>query len=79
MRFLNLQSQGNEEAFGELFSGAYGLGSCSNGVVLFTGGGAATSPTYAESNIIQFVTIATKGNTQDFGDFTEAKLFVWNI
>ena len=77
MRFLNLQSQGNEEAFGELFSGAYGLGSCSNGVrAVFTGGGAATSPTYAESDIIQFVTIATKGNAQDFGDLTEAKLFV---
>ena len=77
MRFLNLQSGGNEEAFGELFSGAYGLGSCSNGVrAVFTGGGAATSPTYAESDIIQFATIATKGNTEDFGDLTEAKLFV---
>ena len=77
MRFLNLQSQGNEEAFGELFSGSYGLGSCTNGIrAVFTGGGAATSPTYAESDVIQFVTIATKGNTQDFGDLTEAKLFV---
>ena len=77
IRFLNLQSQGNEEPFGELFSGAYGSGSCSNGVrAVFTGGGVATSPTYSESNVIQFVTIATKGNTEDFGDLTEAKLFL---
>ena len=77
IRFLNLQSQGNEEPFGDLFSGAYGSGSCSNGVrAVFTGGGVATSPTYSESDVIQFITISTQGNTQDFGDLTEAKLFL---
>ena len=77
IRFLNLQSQGDEEPFGDLFSGAYGIGSCSNGVrAVFTGGGAATSPTYAESNVIQFVTISTQGNAQDFGDLTEGKIFL---
>ena len=47
-----------------------GAGACSNGTRACAGGGAKTSPSYAETNIIDYVTIDTTGNATDFGDRT---------
>ena len=77
INFLNIQSFGEEQKFGDLFTGGYGISACSSNTRAVFAGGAVYVPSpgsYTESNQIQFVTIATQGNTTDFGDLTEAKL-----
>ena len=77
INFLNIQSFGEEQKFGDLSTAGYDISACSSNTRAVFAGGAVYVPSpasYTESNQIQFVTIATQGNTTDFGDLTEAKL-----
>ena len=69
--YIQIQTQGNAQDFGDLTVARYakGLGSSTRG--LFTGGYFPSSPSYV--NTIDFVTIATTGNAQDFGDINDTK------
>jgi len=69
--YIQIQTQGNAQDFGDLTVARYakGLGSSTRG--LFTGGFFPSSPSYV--NTIDFVTIATTGNAQDFGDINDTK------
>ena len=65
---FNLNSQGNAIFFGDLAAGRYEMkGACSQTRGLLAGG--YGSP--ASLNTIEFITIASTGNAQDFGDLME--------
>jgi len=73
MDFVTIASTGNAEDFGDMSNGSSGnqcSASPTRGVIM--GGGAphnlSNGASALETNVIQFSTIATTGNTQDFGD-----------
>ena len=69
MEFINIQSQGNSQEFGDSVTGdgieGFALGSSTRG--LFSG------PQSPLSNVIEFITFATQSNGTDFGDTTSAR------
>ena len=75
MDYVTIASTGNADDFGDMSNGASG-GQCSSsptrGVIM---GGMAPSNLSSgasglSTNVIQFITIASKGDSQDFGDCT---------
>ena len=65
--FVNIQSLGNAQDFGELSATGLGEGSeCSSSTRAIQGGGSLI-------NTMEFVTIANTSNTTDFGDLTVAR------
>ena len=67
IEFVNIQSRGDAEDFGEMISVVDDGGTCCNK----TRGVCATSASGV--NTIEFMTMATFGNSQDFGDLTDAR------
>ena len=70
MDFFNIATTGNGTDFGNLSADIYAVGataSSTRGVVF---GGYGGSPHSNASDEIQFVTIASQGNSQDFGNLT---------
>ena len=70
MDFFNISTTGNSTDFGDLSADIFAVGttaSSSRGVVF---GGYGGSPHSANSDEIQFVTIASQGNATDFGNLT---------
>ena len=69
MQFINIQSQGNSQEFGDSITGdgveGYATGSSVRG--LFSG----THPSC--DNVIEFITFAAQSNGTDFGDTTEGR------
>ena len=69
MEFINIQSQGNSQQFGDSVTGdgieGFAVGSSTRG--LFSG------PQSPLSNVIEFITFATQSNGTDFGDTTSAR------
>ncbi len=73
--FITIASLGNASNFGDMIdkiTGSSGVASSTRAV--FLGGCKAESPT-GVFNTIQYVTITTTGNAQDFGDLTQARDF----
>ena len=70
--YITIASAGNAQSFGDLFTGAYSQGgTSSNTRGVFAGG--ADGPAGGDmKNVIEYVTIASLGNAQDFGDLTGA-------
>ena len=69
---IEIQSQGNATDFGDLTSGRLGtgaVGSSTRGVI----SSGYAQPSNANTNIIDFVTIANASNATDFGDSTQAR------
>ena len=67
--FIDIQSQGNANEFGQLTFGRLGMSACASSTrILFCGGYDAPTNT----NIIDFFTIATTSNATDFGDLLQA-------
>ena len=65
--FVNIQSTGNAQDFGELSQTSLGEGSeCSSSTRAIQGGGSLV-------NLMEFVTIADTSNTTDFGDLTVSR------
>ena len=70
--YINIQSQGNSIRFGSLTANRYTLGAGANSTRgLFTGGYVEGNSPDTDVNIIEFITIATEGNSTDFGDRTQ--------
>ena len=73
IEFFTIASAGNGTDFGDLITARItASGSTSNGTRGVIAGGMAPSPTF-NLNSIEFYTIATSGNAQDFGDITNSK------
>jgi hypothetical protein len=68
--YITISSTGNALDFGDLTVVRLGIGGCSNSTRGLFAGGRIVSPATAYFNIIDYVTIASTGNAQDFGDLT---------
>ena len=78
--YVTIATEGNAQDFGDLAHGGNNgkidyLGACASETRGLFGGG--QTPT--KINTIQFVTIATTGNTTDFGDLTVARRFTMGL
>ena len=72
IEYVTISTQGNGADFGDLTVASFRSGSGGNSTRgLFVAGGTGTSP-FPATNAIDYVTIATLGNAQDFGDATQA-------
>ena len=74
IEYVTIATKGNGQEFGELFTGRYRLASCSSPTRgLFLGGRYTSSApnTISGVNTINYITIATFGNTTDFGDLND--------
>ena len=76
--YVTISTLGNSIRFGNLTNGYTNQGGCSNATRgLFVGGFTTTpGPISTSNNTIEFTTIASTGNTQDFGDLTAARTSV---
>ena len=74
MEFVTIASTGNTRDFGDLsrLDSRDGGAACSATRGVFGGGDPNASP-YPKTNAIDFITIATTGNSSDFGDLTDAR------
>ena len=74
--FVTIQSLGNANDFGDLKDQKFGMASCSNPTRgLYMGGavsGTENDPAN-QKNEIEFITIPTTGNAQDFGNLSERR------
>ena len=78
IHYLSVQSMGNAIRFGDLSTNSYsGATTCASSTRALKGGGAigpgSSNPN--KTNNIEFVTIATTGNSKDFGDMLDAISF----
>ena len=72
--FITISTTGNAADFGDLIgTRTPNSGASSNAIRGIVMGGAAPGPVASNSNTIEFITIATLGNGQDFGDLTSSR------
>lgn len=74
MEFVTIASLGNAQDFGDLsrLDSRDGGAACSSTRGVFGGGDPNAAP-YPKVNNIDYITIATTGNSSDFGDLTDAR------
>ena len=70
MDFFNISTTGNSADFGDLSADIFALGTTASSTRGLVFGGYGGSPHSANSDEIQFVTIASQGNATDFGNLT---------
>ena len=71
IQYVTIASLGNSVYFGDLTLVKQQSGACSSPTRGIWGGGiTVTSPTTPATNVIDYITIATTGNSLDFGDLT---------
>ena len=68
IEYVTIASEGNTVHFGDLTVARNGSGSGGGGTRGLWAGGTGVSPSYTYSNIIDFITISTAGDAEDFGD-----------
>jgi hypothetical protein len=74
--FINMSSKGNAQPFGDLSKvagGAAGAAANSTRALIPLGQHGFSPSAYNEVNIVEFITISTGGNAQDFGDLRGAE------
>ena len=73
IQFITTSTLGNSADFGDVTAIKQATSGCSNAtrMLIFGGAGPTASPT--ATNVIDYITISTLGNAQDFGDLTVAK------
>ena len=76
INYVTIESTGNGVDFGDLTLGRQAAATCSSSVrALFAGGLSSVPASNTKTNTIDYVTISTLGNAQDFGDLTLARGF----
>ena len=71
--FVTISTTGNATDFGNPVVGMKGLASASNAVRGVFGGGRSAVPGQTDSNTMTYVTMATLGNSLDFGDLSQPR------
>ncbi len=71
--FITIASLGNGADFGDLTLGRRGLSGCGSPTRGVFAAGYQQPDTSTKTNVIDFVTIASAGNAQDFGDLTSQR------
>jgi hypothetical protein len=74
--FFNFKTTATGADFGDLTVARFGVGGCSSPTRGLFVGGEGTSGSSDRKNTIDYVTIASKGNAVDFGDYTQSAEFV---
>ena len=77
--YTTIASAGNATDFGDLSGVRSGAGALSNTTRAVFGGGYVNGNPAAAINIIEYVTIATTGNTSDFGDLTNTRRYLAGV
>jgi hypothetical protein len=70
IEYITISSTGNTQDFGDLSVGKSGLTACSSSTRGVFGGGLTPTPAATYLNVIEYITISSTGNTQDFGDLS---------
>ena len=71
MEYITIATEGNGTDFGDLSVAKRNMSGNNNSVRgTFAGGNLAASGSGSNTNVIEYITIATTGNAQDFGDLT---------
>jgi len=71
IEFVTIATLGDSQDFGEVSTAARNIiPACSSTRGVFAGGQTSTSSPYGFQTTIEFITMATLGNTSDFGDLT---------
>ena len=74
--FTTIASAGNATDFGDLLAAKSGLGALSSPTRAVFGGGYGAGAPAAATNDITYATIATTGNSADFGDLTNNRRYL---
>tara|TARA_R100001510_G_C7644480_1_gene201912 strand:+ start:105 stop:2009 length:1905 start_codon:yes stop_codon:yes gene_type:complete len=71
IQYVTIASTGNTTDFGDLTQGRGRTSAGSNSIRGVFGGGTQTgAPAYPDTNVMDYITIASTGNAADFGDLT---------
>jgi len=73
IEYITISSTGNAQDFGDLSVGKQRLSACSSSTRGVFGGGSTTTPASTQFNTIEYITISSTGNAQDFGDLSVGK------
>ena len=73
---INISTNGNSTDFGDLTSVRYGNAGLSSPTRGVSGGGATYTGSTVYQNIIDYITIASTGNSTDFGDLFRLEI-IW--
>ena len=74
IQYVTIASTGNTTDFGDLTEGRGRASAGSNSIRGVFGGGTKTgAPAYPDTNVMDYITIASTGNAADFGDLTRDK------
>ena len=73
--FITIASAGNATDFGDLLSTTRGGGAGGNSTRGVYAGGQLGSSPFPTTNVVQYITIASAGNYQDFGDLITARSY----
>ena len=77
MEYLTIASAGNATDFGDLSTTRSNVGAFSTSTRGVCGGGrTAPGESSAFSNVMEYITIASTGNTTDFGDLTVTRSYL---
>jgi len=71
--FITISTLGNAADFGDLTQTKVDANGCSNSTRTIIAGGYNPTPSLVQYNVIEFLTIATLGNAQDFGDLNQKR------
>jgi hypothetical protein len=72
IEYITISSLGNTQDFGNLIQSRYYLTACSSSVRGVFAGGYTPTPTATSYDVIDYVTIASTGDAQDFGNLTRS-------
>jgi hypothetical protein len=73
IEYITISSTGNAQDFGDLSVGKNALTACSSSTRGIFAGGVTLTPAATYLNVIEYITISSTGNAQDFGDLSVGK------
>ena len=71
--YVTISTTGNATDFGDATVARGEMSSCVGSSTRLVAGGGTTAPSAAESNVMDYITMATTGNATDFGDLTVSR------
>jgi len=74
--FVTFSSLGDAQDFGNLINDGFGQGAAANNTRGIIAGGHSGSSPFPKTNVIEFISIATTGNAEDFGDLTVSDSYI---
>ena len=73
IEYITISSTGDAQDFGDLSVGKSSLSACSSSTRGIIAGGYTFTPAFTFFNTIEYITISSTGNAQDFGDLSVGK------